>query len=281
MPMRYEVRFQNPKVAREVSFMDWNEVTAIATVAATVITLGGFVATAIYVISAVRAFERDQFVDISTGLYSIFQSREFMHDQLWLIRGMETKTWLEFIAAHHNDAGEAAFHRVGSFYDRVGILVRMGLVKSGDILPTVGPYAIAVWKKIEPLVREARRIENSTLFIDFEKVLPECYECYVPALGTGAEVNLFSPAPLAPHQTEQPEQHIPDAAAEDRALRIDLEEARRLAKKGQALLLDVRQTASLASDSRSLPHSIAMPPDEIEKRYTGLPHEQEIIAYCA
>jgi hypothetical protein len=264
--------------------MDWSEVTAIATVAATVITLGAFIATAIYVISTVRAFERDQFVDISSGLYSIFQSREFMDDQLWLMRSMGAKTWSELISAHRSDTGEAAFHRVGSFYDRVGLLVRMGLVKPGDILPTIGPYAIAVWKKIEPLVREARRIENSTLFVDFEKVLPECYECYVPALGPGADVAPFSPIQPTRQSPQEPAQKwpqkMPDPVA-DRGLRVDLEEAQYLTEKGQALLLDVRRAASHATDSRSLPHSVVIPPDEIEKHYTQLPRDQEIIAYCA
>jgi hypothetical protein len=30
------------------------------------------------------------------------------------------------------------------------------------------------------LVLEARLIENSTLFQDFERMLPRCYECYMP-----------------------------------------------------------------------------------------------------
>ena len=30
------------------------------------------------------------------------------------------------------------------------------------------------------LALEARLIENSTLFQDFERMLPRCYECYMP-----------------------------------------------------------------------------------------------------
>jgi hypothetical protein len=48
------------------------------------------------------------------------------------------------------------------------------------VLDTVAGLAIAVWQKIGPLVLEARLIENSTLFQDYERMLPRCYECYVP-----------------------------------------------------------------------------------------------------
>ena len=81
-----------------------------------------------------------------------------------------------------------------------------GFVDDDEILPTVGGYAIAVWNKIEPLVKEARRIENSNLFVNFERILPSCRECYVPTLGSDVPINPFSLQ--QPEPTVSPEELI-------------------------------------------------------------------------
>jgi hypothetical protein len=275
--------------------MDWNEVTALATVAATVITLGAFVATAIYVISAVHAFQRDQFVGVTGELFAIFQSRDFMDDQLWIIHRLDAKNWPEFIAAHRGDAAEAAFHRVGSVYNRLGNMIRMKLISPDDVLPTVGPYVIAVWNKIEPLVLEARRLENSTLFIEFERIVPDCYECYIPALGPGTEVVPFAQRPAQAGQAPRsantstreqrplrsPESARPADSREPQPVRINLDEAREKVAKNEAVFLDVRQPSNIAEDPRTLPGALRIAPDQIQERYRYLPRSKEIIAYCA
>lgn len=182
--------------------MTWNAITAIATAVSTL----AFLLTALYSIRKIRSelkvVEKDRYLSVTNDLFSVWQSTEFMTDQLWLLHRMDATTWEEFVQTHRADAGEAAFHRVGSFYDRIGTLVRMGVVDEKEILSTLGAYAIAVWQRIEPLVREARRIENSALFDDFERLLPACYECYVPTLGRNAHVRPFSldqgaPSPAA------------------------------------------------------------------------------------
>src|SRR5438270_1916298 len=168
--------------------MIWSIITAIAGVISTI----AFVLTALYVRAELKQMDRSRFLQVTSDLFATWQSREFMDAQLWLLHRLQETTWEEFVAKHRGDTGEAAFHRVGSFYDRVGTLVRLGFVDEKEILSTIGAYAIAVWQKIEPLVREARRIENSVLFDDFERLLPACYECYVPSLGKGARVTPFS-----------------------------------------------------------------------------------------
>ena len=52
-------------------------------------------------------------------------------------------------------------NRVGGYYDRAGNLVRHGLIREDDILPTIGGNAVAVWHRIEPLVKELRLRENA------------------------------------------------------------------------------------------------------------------------
>ena len=158
--------------------MYWDAVTSIATT----VSMIAFILTAIYIRDELKGQQKDRYLAITSDLYSVWQSRDFMEMQLWLIHRLEETTWKEFVAKHRSDFGEIAFHRVGSFYDRVGTLVRLGFVDDREILSTIGGYAIAVWNKIEPLVLEARGIENSDLFTNFERILPVCRECYVPTL---------------------------------------------------------------------------------------------------
>src|SRR5262249_31521009 len=132
-----------------------------------------------------------------------------------------------------------------------------------QILSTIGAYAIAVWQKIEPLVREARQIENSVLFDDFERLLPACYECYVPALGKNAKVTPFS--------IEQPDDE-----------RISREELKRELKSGEKVtLLDVRNAHQFEQDPKMLPHAVHITLDELPEHYQELPRDREVVTYCA
>jgi rhodanese-related sulfurtransferase len=234
--------------------MNWDAVTAIATV----ISMVAFVATAIYIRAELKAQEKDRFLTVTNELFTIWQSREFMEAQLWLLHRLEASTWEEFVKTHRADYGETAFHRVGSFYDRVGTLVRLGLVDEQEILSTIAAHAIAVWQKVEPLVQEARRIENSVLFDDFERLLPSCHECYVPSLGPSGKVAPFSLVQL-------PE-------------RISVSDLRRLGDA--ALLVDVRRQEQVAQEGPE-PEALHLAPNTIQDHYQELPKERELVVFCS
>ena len=249
--------------------MDWNAITAIATASAALISM-------VYILFELKALERDRYWEITNQLFVLWQSKEFMEAQLWLMHRLKETTWPRFIEAHRAEYGELAFHRVGSFYNRVGSLVRRGLVKRDDIVPTIGPFAIAIWQKIQPLVIEARRIENSVLFVDFEHMLPECYECYVPALGPQAMVHPFSL--MQPGQKSEPSRQ----QTQPLSGRISQNELLRRMKESEPIaLLDVRQPSHLNNDPHTLPHAIRMPPDDVQRRYAELPRDLDIVVYCA
>ena len=237
--------------------MNWNGVMAIASV----VSMLAIVATAVFVAAELKALEKSRYLQVTSELYSTWQSREFMDAQLWLMHRLEEMTWEAFIATHRADYGEQAFHRVGSYYDRVGTLIRMRLIDEREILSTIGAYAIAVWKKIEPLVREARQIENSVLFDDFERMLPTCYECYVPNLQVRETVTPF----LLPRESP----------------RTSLQELRRRLDRGEPVtVLDVRQREAVEADPRRLPGAVVMRPDDAAARWSELPKEKDVVAYC-
>src|SRR6266568_2695388 len=226
--------------------MNWNGVMAIASV----VSMLAIVATAVFVAAELKALEKSRYLQVTSELYSTWQSREFMDAQLWLMHRLEEMTWEAFIATHRADYGEQAFHRVGSYYDRVGTLIRLRLIDEREILSTIGAYAIAVWKKIEPLVREARQIENSVLFDDFERLLPSCYECYVP--------NLQSPERMTPFTMPRGGAHLTSSAsAKSRGRaphRMSVQALRKRLDGGEPVtVLDVRQRESMLADPRRLP----------------------------
>ncbi|HLK56564.1 MAG TPA: hypothetical protein VKU00_08370 [Chthonomonadaceae bacterium] len=236
----------------------WQIVTAVATLVSTI----AYIVTVMYIRAELKSLEKDRYLNVTGELFSIWQSGEFMESQLWLLHRLQETTWQAFIAAHRADTGEIAFHRVGSFYDRVGTLVKMGLVNEQEILSTLGGHAIAVWQKIEPLVREARAIENSVMFDHFEQLMPACYECYVPMLGRDTQVKPFS--------LEQPSD------------RIKLEKVRARFEKGEPMtFLDVRHREQVEKDPRTLPNALFIPIEELRQRYTEIPQLHEVIAYCA
>jgi hypothetical protein len=250
----------------EGTAMLWDAIMAIAAV----ISMVAYVLTALYIRDQLKGQQQDRYLHVTNDLFTTWQDRDFMEAQLWLIHRLEETDWKSFVGKHRSDYGEIAFHRVGSFYDRVGTLVRLGFVNDREILATIGGYAIAVWNKIEPLVREARAIENSELFTDYQRLLPACHACYVPALGENV--------PVAPFSVVQPTTDTDvDAAA-----RIDIATLKRRLDRSEPLtLLDVRQTSQLEQDRRTLPRALPIPPEEVEHRLADLPEARDIIAYCA
>jgi peroxiredoxin len=161
--------------------LDWQLAAEIATTISTI----AFAASAIVVVLQLRQAARERYFSVTAHLFEIWQSPEFQHDQLFLLHKLSCVTWEEFCALGRGDHPERALHRVGGYYDRVGNLVRHGLIRKDDILPTIGGNAVAVWHRIEPLVKELRLRENAVLFENYESLLPECRECYVPGIESG------------------------------------------------------------------------------------------------
>ena len=158
--------------------INWEAAAAIASIVSTV----AFIASAVVVILQLRQAAHERYFSITAHLFEIWQSPEFQHDQLFLLHVLSCTTWKEFCALGRGERAERALHRVGGYYDRVGNLVRHRLINKEDILPTIGGYAVAVWHRIEPLVKELRLRENAVLFQNYELLLPECHECYVPGI---------------------------------------------------------------------------------------------------
>jgi peroxiredoxin len=176
--------------------LDWQVAAEIATTVSTI----AVAASAIVVVMQLRQAARERYFSVTSHLFEIWQSPEFQHDQLFLLHKLSSSTWEEFCALGRGEHAERAVHRVGGYYDRVGNLVRHGLIRKDDILPTIGGYAVAVWHRIEPLVKELRLRENAVLFQNYESLLPECRECYVPGIGAPGVVptTIASHAELAP-----------------------------------------------------------------------------------
>lgn len=158
--------------------IDWQVAAAIATVVSTL----AIIASAVVVMLQLRQAARERYFSITAHLFEIWQSADFQHDQLFLLHMLSCATWDEFCRLGRGERAEVAIHRVGGYYDRVGNLVRHDLIDKQDILPTIGGYAVAVWHRIEPLVKEMRLRENALLFENYESLLPECHECYVPGI---------------------------------------------------------------------------------------------------
>jgi hypothetical protein len=135
------------------------------------------------VVAQLRHQGEEQFVTGTVATFTIWMDDEFQQAVQWVLYELKEQTWREFVQAHRGKYGERAFNRVGAYYNRIGYLVTHRLLGDEDqlLLATAAGSAIAVWQKIEPLVLEARLIDNSTMFEDFELMLPECYECYVPS----------------------------------------------------------------------------------------------------
>jgi peroxiredoxin len=181
--------------------IDWQVAAAIATIVSTV----AFIASAIVVVLQLRQAARERYFAITAHLFEIWQSSDFQHDQLFLLHMLSCTTWGEFCSLGRGERAECAIHRVGGYYDRVGNLVLHGLIDKRDILPTIGGYAVAVWHRIEPLVKEMRLRENALLFQNYESLLPECHECYVPGVAPlGISVNPAAAGRIDPVRAIEP-----------------------------------------------------------------------------
>ena len=62
--------------------------------------------------------------------------------------------------------------------------------------------------------------------------------------------------------------------------RIEAVEAKFMVDTGEALILDVVASHVWPSMSRTIQGSIRIPPEEIEQRFSELPRDKTIIAYC-
>jgi hypothetical protein len=171
--------------------INWTMVAGIGTAAYAV----AFIVGLGLVLRQLGGQAKDRFVSATTDTFVIWEDDSFQQAIQWILYELKETTWKDFVAAHRGDYGERAFVRVGSAYNRIGYLVIYGFLGNNDriLLDSVAGLAIAVWQKIGPLVLEARLIENSTLFQDYERMLPRCYECYVPtqplppAIAAGAQ----------------------------------------------------------------------------------------------
>jgi peroxiredoxin len=205
--------------------INWENAAAIATVLSSVT----FAASAIAVVLQLRQATRVNYFSVTAHLFEIWQSPEFQHDQLFLLHKLGRLTWEEFCAGGRGEHPERALHRVGGFYDRVGNLVKHNLIRKEEILPTIGGNAVAVWYRIEPLVKELRLRENAVLFENYEALLPECHECYVPGIahfGDSGNASIASPpleslASRLPARLNGAMPVITDAASAQANLTID------------------------------------------------------------
>jgi hypothetical protein len=157
--------------------MDWAMVTAIGTILSAAVLLVG----ALVAVHELDHMARDRFVTVTNTLFQIWESPEFQKAQLWILYELDSNDWDDFVARHGGKYGEEAVIRVGSFYNQIGTQTAENLLPSPDVLlRSIGGYAIAVWEKISPLVKEARREEISNLFANYEWLVAAAYEVYKP-----------------------------------------------------------------------------------------------------
>ncbi len=260
--------------------MDWTVLNALASIVSAIAFLGGTIVVALQL----RHMAKDRFVAATGSLFEIWESREFQEAQMWILHRLEERTWEEFLAKHRGDFGEGAFHRVGGFYNRVGTLITRRLIDRDVTLRTMGGYAIAVWRKIEPLVREARRVEHSNLFEDFERMLPDCFDCYVPQLEVPAPVALEGDRSFVETEREAARRIIArdrDIGDEAPVPSFTARQLRQMLDRGEPVtVLDVRSRQAYADARGMIPGSVRIPPQDIPERFGEIPRDRLTIAYC-
>lgn len=174
--------------------IDWSMVTALATIG----TGAALAASAFFVwrqldyqTQQIRNQTQELYVASAQTIFETWMDPDFQRAQQWILYELTQVTWREFVAAHRDGYGERAFRLVGSFYNHAGYIVSYGLLGEHDrmLLDTIAGSAIEVWRKIEPLVRDVRMLQHSTLFQDFEQMLPHCYQVYLPGEGVPDTVN--------------------------------------------------------------------------------------------
>lgn len=260
--------------------MDWLAINAIASVISAVAFLIG----SVVIVFQLRHMAKDRFVAATGSLFEIWESRDFQEAQLWVLHRLQERTWDEFLAKHKGDFGEEAFHQVGAFYNRVGTLTARRLIDKDVMLRTMGGYAIAVWRRIEPLVREARRVEHSNLFEDFERMLPDCFECYTPALSIPPSVAIDADRDFLETEDEAARRIVaPEGKIrEEGPLRsVTPAQLRQMLDRGDPVtVLDVRSRQSYEDARASIPGSVRIAPHEIPARYQEIPRDRIAVAYC-
>ena len=90
------------------------------------------------------------------------------------------------------------------------------------------------------------------------------------ATSTTTTTTTTTTAGATPHPTSTPN---------DGVRRVTLEEARALADRGEAVIVDVRAKAQY--DQSHIKGSVCIPRTEIDKRLAELPKDKLIIFYCA
>ncbi|HXW85246.1 MAG TPA: rhodanese-like domain-containing protein [Candidatus Binataceae bacterium] len=227
----------------------WQMLSALANLISTVAIVAG----AIFVVAELRSAAKDRYLEVSNSMFEIWHSAEFQEDQLYLLHQVPVSSWTEFTANGRGTRAERAFLRVGGFYDRVGHLVLSKLLRQDQILPTISGDAIRVWQKIEPMVREARRSENLLLFSNYELMLPQCIECFVPmveehAQGATPAVEMIEPAELM-----------------------------KLMASREAAVIDVDQTEHPVR----IAGAVRAEANDLAGWIRALPRAKEIVAYCS
>src|SRR5690348_12917254 len=79
--------------------MIWTILNAIATL----ISMVAFVVTALYIRAELKGLEKDRYLNVTGEIFAIWQSKEFMEAQLWLLHKLQATTWQEFVEAHRGD----------------------------------------------------------------------------------------------------------------------------------------------------------------------------------
>jgi hypothetical protein len=248
---------------------NWQMIDALASA----VSACAIVAGSLFVIIELRQAKTDRNFAISSHLFELWQSPEFQTDQLFLLHKLEAADWDGFVELGRGDHAERAFHRVGGFYDRVGHLVLKGLIKQQDILPTIGGDAVAVWTRIEPLVRAARRRENPFLFQNYEAVLPSCIECYYPNLVRPAGANGASVTGPAGAADEAPE-----AENDDNVPRIEPRDLYEAMRASSAVVIDV----SRHENPDRIQGAVRAIPNELSGWLKHIKGSEEIVGlYCS
>ncbi len=165
-------------------------------------TIGGGMAilvSALLVLRQLREENKEEFIAGTAATFEIWMDDDFQRAQQWILYELDLQTWEAFMAANRGQYGERAFIRVGSFYNRIGYMVEYELLGKyeGIILDVIASSAIQVWEKMEPLVLDARRTVNATLYQDFQRLLPSCYGRYIPSrsIHSRAQADARKPEP--------------------------------------------------------------------------------------
>ncbi len=240
--------------------MEWQIVNTLASVVSALAIVAG----TIFVVYQLRQESKDREFAVGSSLFEIWQSRDFQDDQLLLLHKLPVQTWDDFVAMGRGSELERAFRRVAGFYDRVGHLIVTGIIDQNHILPTIGADALAVWQRIEPLVRQARRTENPTLFQCYEAVLPSCIECAAPLLANQKKITSADSLPNGKQTTDEVE-------------RISVHELKRMIDAGTVAVLDVNTKPK----AEKIIGALRAEPNELSGWLSILPRDKPVVVYCS